>query len=75
MITYDRAPEIVDLIKEFGFCAVEVVMKNTHHSKLPELVITRRRMFAGGRDLNRCALRWAGELPVFTISESAKGIS
>ena len=45
-MTYDRAPEIVDLIKEFGFCAVEVVMKNTHHSKLPELVITRRRMFS-----------------------------
>ena len=46
LMTYDRAPEIIDLIGEFNFCAVEVMMKNTHHSKLPELVITRRRMFA-----------------------------
>lgn len=46
LMTYDRAPEIVDLIREFEFCAVEVVMKNTHHSKLPELVISRHRLFA-----------------------------
>ncbi len=46
LMTYDRAPEIVDLIREFGFFAVEVVMKNTHHSKLPELVISRHRLFA-----------------------------
>ena len=45
LMTYDRAPETVDLIDEFGFCAVEVMMKNTHHSRLPELVISRRRLF------------------------------
>ncbi len=45
LMTYDRSPEIVDLIDEFDFCAVEVMMKNTHHSKLTELVITRRRLF------------------------------
>lgn len=46
LMTYDRAPEIVDLIGEFDFRAVEVMMKNTHHSKVAELVITRRRLFA-----------------------------
>jgi len=46
LMTYDKAPEIVELIGEFGFCAVEVMMKNTHHSRVPELVITRRRLFS-----------------------------
>jgi len=46
LMTYDRAPEIVDLVGEFGFCAVEVVMKNTHHAKMQELVISRRPLFA-----------------------------
>ncbi len=45
LMTYDRSPEIIDLIDEFGFCAVEVMMKNTHHSRLAEVVITRRRLF------------------------------
>ena len=45
LMTYDRAPEIVRLIEEHGFAAVQVVMKNTHHTKLPELVITRHPMF------------------------------
>ena len=45
LMTYDRAPEIVDLIGEFDFCAAEVMMKNTHHSRLPELVISRRSLF------------------------------
>ncbi len=45
-MTYDRAPEIIDLIGEFGFSAVQVVMKNTHHAKMSELVISRRPLFA-----------------------------
>ena len=45
LMTYDCAPEIVSLIKEHGFHAVRVAMKNTHHAKLPELVITRRSVF------------------------------
>ncbi len=40
MLTYDRAPEIVSLILRHCFHAVEVTMKNTHHTRLPELVIT-----------------------------------
>ncbi|MCY3580460.1 MAG: DNA adenine methylase [bacterium] len=46
LMTYDRAPEIIDLIGEFGFSAVQVVMKNTHHAKMSELVISRRPLFA-----------------------------
>ncbi|MDE0138701.1 MAG: DNA adenine methylase [bacterium] len=46
LMTYDKAPEIVELIGEFGFHAAEVMMKNTHHSRLPELVISRRRLFS-----------------------------
>ena len=45
LMTYDRAPEIVALIAKHRFHAVQVVMKNTHHAKLRELVITRRDVF------------------------------
>ncbi len=45
LMTYDRSPEIADLIAEYGFHAVEVVMKNTHHARISELVITRRAVF------------------------------
>ena len=40
MLTYDYAPEISDLIHCHGFHAVQVTMKNTHHARLPELVVT-----------------------------------
>ena len=45
LMTYDRSPEIAELIAEYGFHAVEVVMKNTHHARISELVITRRAVF------------------------------
>ena len=45
LMTYDRSPEIAELIAEYGFHAVEVVMKNTHHAQISELVITRRTVF------------------------------
>ena len=45
LMTYDRSPEIAELIAEYGFHAVEVVMKNTHHAQISELVITRRAVF------------------------------
>lgn len=45
LMTYDRAPQIVDLVGEFGFRAVEVVMKNTHHDRVSELVISRHALF------------------------------
>ncbi len=47
LMTYDRAPEIERLIRRHRFCAVEVLMKNTHHARVPELVITPRPVFVG----------------------------
>lgn len=46
LMTYDRAPEIVSLVSRHSFAAVEVSMKNTHHARVPELVITRHPVFA-----------------------------
>lgn len=46
LMTYDAAPEIIDLVRTYGFHAVRVMMKNTHHTPLPELVITREGLFA-----------------------------
>jgi len=43
MLTYDHAPEIADLVRRHGFHAVQVTMKNTHHDRIGELVITRGR--------------------------------
>ena len=40
LMTYDRSAEILSLVREHGFHAVQVVMKNTHHDLVPELVIT-----------------------------------
>ena len=45
LMTYDKSPEILGLISEFGFYAVQVFMKNTHHNTIPELIITRRPVF------------------------------
>ena len=45
LMTYDCAPEIVALVEKHHFHAVQVAMKNTHHAKVRELVITRRNVF------------------------------
>ena len=45
LMTYDRSAEILSLVRERGFHAVQVVMKNTHHDLIPELVITPRPEF------------------------------
>ena len=45
LMTYDNAPEIVRLVRKHGFHAVSVQMKNAHHNRLPELVITREAFF------------------------------
>ena len=46
LMTYDEAPEVLSLVRRHGLHAARVLMKNTHHARLPELVITRRPMFA-----------------------------
>ena len=46
LMTYDAAPEIVRLVREYNFEAVSVLMKNTHHNHKHELVITPRPLFS-----------------------------
>ena len=46
LMTYDRSLEIESLIELHKFHAVQVVMKSGHHSRLPELVITRYPTFS-----------------------------
>ena len=45
LMTYDKAPEIISLSEKYGFHAVRVIMKNTHHARIPELIITPRPVF------------------------------
>lgn len=45
LMTYDASPGIVGLIRKHAFHAVQVVMKNGHHNRIPELVITPRAVF------------------------------
>lgn len=45
LMTYDKSPEILSLIGTYQFHAVEVQMRNTHHSRVSELVITRFPVF------------------------------
>ncbi len=40
MLTYDHAPEIAALVDRHHLHAVQVTMKNTHHNRVGELVIT-----------------------------------
>ena len=53
LMTYDYAPETLALAREFGFHAVQVEMKNTHHARISELVITRRSLFEAHRPCPR----------------------
>lgn len=46
LMTYDCSDEIARLVREHRFHAVTVVMKNTHHVRMPELVITQESLFA-----------------------------
>lgn len=48
-MTYDTAPEIIELVNRHGFAAVRVAMKNTHHARLSELVVTRHPVFGPAR--------------------------
>lgn len=45
LMTYDRSAEVISLIQRHNFSAVEVIMKNTHHDRARELVITRNPLF------------------------------
>ena len=45
LATYDESPEILHFIAQHGFYVVRVMMKNTHHNQISELVITNRQVF------------------------------
>lgn len=41
LMTYDNAPEVVELAKRHGFQTKAIAMKNTHHAEMTELLIGR----------------------------------
>ena len=45
LMTYDCSSDIVGLVRRHGFHAATVEMKSGHHLRIPELLITRRRVF------------------------------
>ena len=45
LMTYDKSPEVISLSLKHGFHMVQVMMKNTHHAKVPELIITPKPVF------------------------------
>ena len=45
LMTYDQSPEVIAMTQQYGFHVMRVNMKNTHHAKLWELLITRREVF------------------------------
>ena len=46
LMTYDPAPEIIELVRVHGFHAVRLAMKNGHHNRVSEIVITPEPWFA-----------------------------
>lgn len=46
LMTYDAAPEIVELVRRHDFEAVSLSMKNGHHNQVSEIVITSEPLFA-----------------------------
>ena len=45
LMTCDCSPQIIKLVRKHEFHATRVEMKNGRHSKIPELLITRNRLF------------------------------
>lgn len=45
LMTYDWSDEILELVGKYDFRAVTVAMKNSHHDRIPELIISRDRLF------------------------------
>ena len=45
-MTYEGAPAIGARVEKSAFQAGRVEMKNAHHNRLPELVITREKLFS-----------------------------
>ena len=68
LLTYDAADEVLALVRRHGFQAVAVRMKNAHHDRIQELVITRRPIFtprmSDAGSPNRMAAVWAEPEPL-----------
>ena len=47
LMTYNKSPDILDLIKRHRFEVVRVDMKTTHHTRVEELIVTPERLFHG----------------------------
>ena len=45
LMTYNHSPEVIELVRYYGFEGAVVEMKNTNHSRIAELVITRNKLF------------------------------
>ena len=45
LMTYDMSDEIVALVRHHDFVVVRVAMKNSHHARLDELIVTPRHLF------------------------------
>ena len=45
LMTYDAASEVISMVRTYGFHAVKLSMKNTHHRRQSELVITSKPLF------------------------------
>lgn len=66
LMTYDVAPEVIVLAERYGFVANEVLMKNTHHTRIKELIITRKDDYSLGLGIgvlseclrNEAAVNW-----------------
>ena len=46
LMTYDAAPEIIEMVHQHNFNAVCLSMKNTHHNRVTELVISAEPLFS-----------------------------
>lgn len=45
MMTYECSPEITSLVRRHGFQGAIVEIKTSHHRRIPELIITRDKLF------------------------------
>lgn len=41
MMTYDDAPEVLDLTANYGFRVDRIAMRNAHHTTMKEVVLTK----------------------------------
>lgn len=60
LMSYDNDPEIRDMAREFGFECRPVCMKNTHHTKMTELLISRELNWLDANEASHLAVSHEG---------------